>query len=283
MQSEENQKVMVSTGEQTSNLFTQNSLGIQSAGRIELILGCMFAGKSTEMLRRVRKHEITGKKVLIVKFSADMRYSGKCEVVTHDAYSRSATACIEFAHLGRVWQDYEVIGVDEGQFFPDIVEFCEMAANAGKIIIVASLGGTFLRGPFTKILELIPKCEKIKKLAAICKLCKSTASFTFRFASKDDKSMIGGSDKYMPLCRECHRQQSILNKDETFDGNAEETNVNVEMANKDPDAKEAILSTIPNNKSPETPLTTGSNTLSSINSFSPKKDADGEGRRAHLD
>ena len=91
-----------------------------------------------------------------------------------------------------------------------------MAANAGKIIIVASLGGTFLRGPFSKILELIPKCEKIKKLAAICKLCKSTASFTFRTATKEDKSMIGGSEKYMPLCRECHRQQSLLNKDETF-------------------------------------------------------------------
>ena len=71
---------------------------------------------------------------------------------------------------------------------------------------MASLGGTFLRGPFSKILELIPKCEKVKKLAAICKLCKSSASFTFRTASKDDKSMIGGEEKYMPLCRECHRQ-----------------------------------------------------------------------------
>jgi ligand-binding sensor protein len=152
-----------------------------------------------------------------------------------------------------------------------------MVANAGKIVIIASLGGTFLRGPFSKILELIPKCEKIKKLAAICKLCKSTASFTFRTASKEDKSMIGGCEKYMPLCRECHHQQTILNKEEAFDGNAEETNVNVEMANKDPDAQEAVKQTMPNGrKSPETPLTTGT---SSSMDMSPKKSVDIDGRR----
>ena len=95
---------MISTGEQTSELFTEISPINRTPGRIELILGCMFAGKSTEMLRRVRKHEITGKKVLIVKFSADMRYSDKCEVVTHDGPSRAATACIEFSHLGDIWE-----------------------------------------------------------------------------------------------------------------------------------------------------------------------------------
>lgn len=101
-----------------------------------------------------------------------------------------------------------MIGIDEGQFFVDIVEFAEQAANNGKIVIVSSLGGTFLRGTFNNIIDLIPKAEKIKKLAAICKLCKSSASFTFRTADENDQSLIGGEEKYMPVCRECHFVQS---------------------------------------------------------------------------
>jgi thymidine kinase len=79
---------------------------------------------------------------------------------------------MDLASLGDKWRHYDVIGIDEGQFFPDIVEFAELAANSGKIVIVSSLGGTFHRGVFSKVLELIPKCEKIKKLAAICRICK---------------------------------------------------------------------------------------------------------------
>lgn len=167
----------------------------------------MFAGKSTELLRRVRKHEITGKRILTVKFSADNRYADGL-IVTHEGQTRAATEVVTLAGLGNIWKDFDCIGIDEGQFFPDVVEFAENAANEGKIVIISSLGGTFLRGPFTRILELIPKCEKIKKLAAICKLCKQSASFTFRTASKNDQSMIGGADKYMPVCRECHYVQT---------------------------------------------------------------------------
>jgi thymidine kinase len=87
---------------------------------------------------------------------------------------------------------------------PDVVEFAELYANAGKIVIISSLGGTFHREPWKPILQLIPKCEKVKKLTAICKLCKKSASFTFRTASEEDKCLLGGADKYMPVCRECH-------------------------------------------------------------------------------
>ena len=74
----------------------------------------MFAGKSTELLRRIRKHEITGKNVLNVKFSADQRYSQKGEIVTHEGQKRVATAVLELEHLGDVWKQYDVIGIDEG-------------------------------------------------------------------------------------------------------------------------------------------------------------------------
>ena len=93
-----------------------------------------------------------------------------------------------------------------------------MAANSGKVVVISSLQGTFLRGAFPNILQLIPKCEKIKKLSAICKLCKHNASFTFRTAPKDCATMIGGDNMYMPLCRECHARESKSNEDNTFQG-----------------------------------------------------------------
>ena len=178
----------------------------------------MFAGKTTELLRRCNKHNITGKRVLRVKFSADRRYGNDFTISTHSGIQKTATPISSLSQLGDQWKDYDVIGIDEGQFFGDIVEFSEMAANSGKVVVISSLQGTFLRGAFPNILQLIPKCEKIKKLSAICKLCKHNASFTFRTAPKDCATMIGGDNMYMPLCRECHARESKSNEDNTFQG-----------------------------------------------------------------
>ena len=135
-------------------------------------MGCMFAGKTTELIRRCRKHEITEKKVLRVKFAADKRYGDEITIVTHGGITSNAIAVNRLSELGDSFHNYEVIGIDEGQFFEDVVEFSERAASFGKIVIVSSLKGTFLRGAFPAILDLIPKCEKVKKLSAICKVCK---------------------------------------------------------------------------------------------------------------
>ena len=77
----------------------------------------------------------------------------------------------KLSELGDSWMKYDVIGVDEGQFYPDVVEFCENASQFGKIVIVSALGGTYRREGFNSILDLVPKAEKIKQLHAICKLC----------------------------------------------------------------------------------------------------------------
>jgi len=87
-----------------------------------------------------------------------------------------------------------------------------------------------MRGAFPNILTLIPKCEKIKKLTAICKLCKQNASFTFRTASKDCHTMIGGENMYMPLCRECHDRESQLNASNQYIGDP--SKISVELENK---------------------------------------------------
>jgi thymidine kinase len=107
-------------------------------------------------------------------------------------------------------------------------------------VIISSLQGTFYRGAFPSVLNLIPKCEKIKKLTAICKLCKQNASFTFRTASKDNETMIGGEDMYMPLCRECHARESRINADNLYTGDP--SKISVEIENKQFEARAATKS-----------------------------------------
>lgn len=68
-------------------------------------------------------------------------------------------------------QNYDVVGIDEGQFFSDIVDFCEVLANMNKIVVVAALDGTFERKPFGNIINLIPLAEKVSKLNAVCVYC----------------------------------------------------------------------------------------------------------------
>lgn len=143
----------------------------------------MFAGKSTELLRRVNRFEIAGKKTLSVKYSADNRYS-KDAISTHDQQLKSAFACKKLTDISdHDWSCFDVIGIDEGQFFEDLVSFSEKASNMGKIIVISALNSTFERKGWNQILELIPLCEKVKKLSAICKLCSSNANFTFRTCS----------------------------------------------------------------------------------------------------
>jgi thymidine kinase len=95
-------------------------------------------------------------------------------------------------------------------------------------VIISSLQGTFQRGKWQNITELIPLCEKVKKLSAICKLCKVNASFTFRTADKHCQNMIGGADMYMPLCRDCHGRESLFNATNKFEGDPELVNLKAE-------------------------------------------------------
>ena len=111
-------------------------------------MGTMFAGKSTELLRRINMHEIAGKRVMRVKFSADNRYKNGFAISTHTGIKKDAIPVTTLAEVGDLWRDFDVIGIDEGQFFSDLVQFAETAANNQKIVIISSLQGTFHRGPW---------------------------------------------------------------------------------------------------------------------------------------
>ena len=87
---------------------------------------------------------------------------------------------------------YEVVAIDQGQFYNDIVEFCEDLANLGIIVLVAALDGTFQRKPFGNIINLLPMDEKVIKLTAVCVYCANEASFTQRIIESQEVELIGG-------------------------------------------------------------------------------------------
>lgn len=98
---------------------------------------------------------------------------------------------------------YDVVAIDEGQFFPDICEYAESLANQGIVVIVAALDGTFQRKPFGHILDLVPLAEIVTKLSAVCIDCGKEAAFTKRVVDSQEIELIGGDETYKPVCRGC--------------------------------------------------------------------------------
>jgi len=178
-------------------------------GRIEVIFGPMFSGKSTELLRRIRRYTVANHRCLVVKYKNDTRYSDE-NMSTHDKQMISAQPCTDLKDIEATAIFYDVIGIDEGQFFPDIVPFCEKLANIGKTVIVAALDGTFQRKPFGSVLELVPLAEQVTKLSAVCTSCFKDAAFSKRIGSEMEVEVIGGADKYVAVCRQCYAMKDII-------------------------------------------------------------------------
>ena len=170
------------------------------AGRIEVIVGPMFAGKTTEMLRRIDRAELGRKRVCIMKYGKDQRYSAE-KVSTHDYSMHEAIPTAELMPHINTCLAFDVIGVDEGQFFPDLVEFCDTLANHGKTVIVAALDGDFQRKSFGHVLELMSKCESITKLTAVCRETGGDACYTKRTVQSDELELIGGAESYTAASR----------------------------------------------------------------------------------
>nr|CAB3266976.1 thymidine kinase, cytosolic-like [Phallusia mammillata] len=170
-------------------------------GQIQVIFGPMFSGKSTELMRRIRRYQIANRDCLVIKYAKDFRYSEE-GMATHDKQVIPAVKATKLMTLKNV-HNFSVIGIDEGQFFSDIVTFCEEMANSGKTVIVAALDGTFERKAFGSILDLVPIAESVVKLNAVCTSCFREAAFTKRLGQEKEIEVIGGTDKYMATCRQC--------------------------------------------------------------------------------
>ena len=122
---------------------------------------------------------------------------------THDKQMLEAISCTLLSEVHDKVSKYDVIGIDEGQFFEDIVEFSEKFANEGKIIVIAALDGSFERKRFGNVIDLIPMAERVVKLDAVCIDCKEPASFTKRLIESMETEVIGGAEIYKPVCRQC--------------------------------------------------------------------------------
>lgn len=177
-------------------------------GQIQVIFGPMFSGKTTELLRRIKRYQVANHPCIVIKYEKDNRYDAD-GIATHDRQTLRASACSVLGHIKHKAMDYSVVGIDEGQFFPDIVEFTEEMASLGKVVIVAALDGTFQRQGFGNILNLVPLAESVVKLNAVCMHCYKDAAFTKRLGSEKKVEVIGGADKYMAVCRDCYHFSSV--------------------------------------------------------------------------
>ncbi|CAK7323278.1 unnamed protein product [Dovyalis caffra] len=184
-----------------------NSSRSSSSGEIHVIVGPMFAGKTTTLLHRVQAEISDGRSIAIIKSNKDNRY-GLDSVVTHDgvklpccALSNLSSFRQKFGH--DAYDKLDVIGIDEAQFFEDLYDFCrEVADRDGKTVIVAGLDGDYLRRSFGSVLDIIPLADSVTKLSARCEICGKRAFFTLRKTEETQTELIGGADVYMPVCRQ---------------------------------------------------------------------------------
>ncbi|RLG75305.1 MAG: thymidine kinase [Thermoprotei archaeon] len=187
-----------------------------SIGTIEVIVGPMFAGKTSELIRRIVRESYAKKKVGIFKPSIDVRYSIE-NVVSHNGLSYPAF--VVPTNKNGIWKIYElakengldVVGIDEAHFFPtELVSVCEKLADEGVRVIVAGLNLDFRGEPFETVKELLARADDITYLTAVCTVCGSPATRTQRLIDgkpapyDSPRIVVGGKELYEARCRKHH-------------------------------------------------------------------------------
>lgn len=175
------------------------------AGWIEVICGSMFSGKTEELIRRIRRAEIARLKVALFKPHIDSRYS-EDHVVSHDHRKIRAIPVKNTDELLELARPYEIIGIDEAQFFGlPLVQTCQQLADEGKRVIVSGLDQDYTGEPFEPIPQLLAIAEYITKNLAICVICGGPANRNQRLTKSKERVVIGGKDAYEARCRRCHK------------------------------------------------------------------------------
>ena len=176
----------------------------KETGWIEVIAGCMFSGKTEELIRRLRRAKIAKQKVQIFKPRIDTRYSIS-DIVSHSEQSLPSILIDDINEVLNYSKDAEVIGIDEAQFFSNnIVNICNNLANHGKRVIVAGLDQDYRGIPFEPMPQLLAISEYITKTLAICVVCGNPADKTQRKTTTSERVLVGASDIYEARCRKCH-------------------------------------------------------------------------------
>ena len=176
----------------------------QNVGWIEVICGCMFSGKTEELIRRLRRAQIARQKVSVFKPAIDTRF-GTENIVSHSEQALTSRTVRDAGEILHQAGDAHVIGIDEGQFFDsNLVGVCEELAANGKRVIVAGLDQDYKGKPFDPIPQLLAVAEYITKTLAICVVCGNPADRTQRTSHSRERVVVGAKDLYEARCRHCH-------------------------------------------------------------------------------
>jgi thymidine kinase len=184
------------------------------SGHLELSIGPMFSGKTTWLTNLHKQCTFCNMRVMVVNFAGDTRYAAAEAALlsTHDRTMIPCVMCSTIEELEHTHADEvaaaEVLLINEGQFFPDIMRVLQFV-DMGKRVYVCGLDGDFEKKRIGAFLDLIPHCDKVCKLTSLCSICRNgkEAIFSFRITSETDQIVIG-SDNYIPLCRMCYQTES---------------------------------------------------------------------------
>ena len=177
------------------------------AGYLELAIGPMFASKTSWIIQLYNQYRVYTDKILVVNYIGDKRYGE--DSVTMCTHDKTTIPCVHTRNLSglHVGDDIEVVLVNEGQFFDDLFEWTKHTVDVRKKkVYVCGLDGDYKRERFGTILDLIPICDKVTKLTALCGICKdgTKAIFTKRTTQSEEQILIGEKDHYLPVCRKCY-------------------------------------------------------------------------------
>ena len=189
------------------NRFSEfNQMETTRRGRIEVICGSMFSGKTEELIRRLKRAKFARQKVEIFKPALDTRYS-EDEVVSHDSNHITSTPIESSASILLLASDVEVVGIDEAQFFDnELVSVCNELANRGVRVIIAGLDMDFRCQPFGPMPALMAVADSVTKVHAICVKCGNLAYVSHRLVDGEKQVLLGEKMEYEPLCRECYNK-----------------------------------------------------------------------------
>lgn len=195
------------------------------SGRIEVVAGCMFSGKSEELIRRLKRAQIARQRVIALKSSLDDRY-GLEAITSHSGVRLESAIVTSPSDVLRIVEEkqVEVVGIDEVQFFdPGIIGVAEYLADKGVRVILAGLDQDFRGEPFGPMPELLSLAEDVTKLVAVCMVCGRPATRTQRIVNgrpagyDDPVMMVGAAESYEARCREHHvvpgRPERVLERE----------------------------------------------------------------------
>lgn len=183
---------------------------------LELIVGPMFAGKSSAIIGMIRRNNFIGRKTLCITSIIDQRYSVNAKIITHDKdyYPATAVKTLAEVRLLACFHQADCIIIEEAQFFPDLFDFVLFAVEVlRKKVVCVGLDGDAYRKPFGQILDLIPYADSIEKYNALCPLCHDGTKAIFTSKKILDPTVgqvfVGGADDYEPLCRKHYLEQNV--------------------------------------------------------------------------